>query len=141
MGRGRAAKNALLLLMDNAVAPAHAPRKNTIGWRAPRPLCPDHSQIKLNKKSCYCESYHDVLSKAGGRLIHPCEELCCSVKAKELENEKDCIDWCVVVDCCKSGDRNYVCGYLPGAKRRKDLRFSVFKVAEWRMLLRRQVHG
>jgi len=60
---------------------------------------------------------------------------------KELENEKDCIVWCVIVDCCKSGDRHYICDDLRGTKWRQGLWLIVFKVAEQRMLLRRRVYG
>jgi hypothetical protein len=66
---------------------------------------------------------------------------CCSLRVEGVGNEKDCIDWCDVVDCCKSGDRNYIRDDLPGAKWRKGLWFIVFKVAEQRMLLRRRMHG
>ena len=58
-----------------------------------------------------------------------------------MENEKDCIHWCVVVDCCKSCDRNYLRGNLPGARRRKGLWFIVFDVTERRLRLRRHMHG
>jgi len=126
--RERAAKNALLLLMDSAVALGHARKRNTTGWRAPRLRCPDHSQI----------SSVGILFKSkvdNGRLIHPCGESCCSLRLEGVRNEKDFIDYRVVVNCCKSGDRNYVCGHVSGTKRRKGLRFSVFKVAERGILL------
>lgn len=65
----------------------------------------------------------------------------CSLRVEGVANEKDCIDWGVVVDCCKSGGRNYIRNDLPGTKWRKGLWFIVFKVAERRMLLRRHMHG